>query len=254
MPVGRVTTVLVDRLVGVLSGESVDSPPPVAGAFDDHPDPLLQVGDDGRISAANPPAETLLGDRVVGTHIDDVVGDDGVVERIHDGGRRRFEGYALGETPSDGARWIHLRETDTAEAVDETTHSQVHSFEQYETIMQVLPDPVYATDETGRLTFVNRAFEERFGIDRDSIAESVVHFSEITTADEARTIAESLRELVAADDPSARMTIESVVVTADGRRLTVENSIALRPSQGGFAGAAGVLRDVTERQRREEIF
>ncbi|MFC3957840.1 sensor histidine kinase [Halovivax cerinus] len=234
--------------------------------FDDHPDPLIRV-DGGDIVAANDRARTVFGDgdALVGGRADEYLEaatDGESVDGTSEGSSERFEPYVVPESDAESEHLIHFRPTHdgyrsnahrarTDEATDPVPPTS--TFEQYETIMQVVPDPVYATDETGTLTFVNRAFEERFGIDRVTVAESDVHFSEITTDDGAVSIAESLRGLLD-DDAADRETIESVAVTADGRHLTVENSLALRPSHDGFAGAVGVLRDVTERQRREEIF
>jgi PAS domain S-box-containing protein len=126
---------------------------------------------------------------------------------------------------------------------------RLDELEQYEAIMEVLPDPVYATDAEGRLTFVNRAFEEQLGYDRET---ADMHFSEFTTPEDTESILELLREMVADDGPE-RATAGIVVVTTDGRQLRVEDSIALLPGDGGFGGSAGVLRDVTERKRRQEV-
>jgi PAS domain-containing protein len=35
--------------------------------------------------------------------------------------------------------------------------------QQYETIVRVLPDPVFALEENGYLTYTNRTFDEQFG-------------------------------------------------------------------------------------------
>ncbi|WP_247729588.1 sensor histidine kinase [Halovivax limisalsi] len=233
----------------------------------DHPDGLLVV-EGGEIVAANELAERLLstGDgSIVGSQLDRVLPppvESHDLECVIDGQRRRYEPYVLS---CDAARstidhgWIHLRETSRrtlpyGEAADaEESLAGPNQFEQYETIMDVVPDPVYATDETGTFTFVNRAFEEQFGIDRTTVAESDVHFSAVTTEAGAERIAEAIRDLHASDETPARTTVESVAVTERGRTLTVENSLALQPSDGSFAGTAGVLRDVTDRQRREEI-
>ncbi|AGB17006.1 PAS domain S-box [Halovivax ruber XH-70] len=271
-PRGRAESTVADESepIGARAGiarESVrtDGGDAQSDGFASHPDPLVHVDADGRVIAMNERAQILFGDELsVGSPATAslagaAAGD--VIEREVAGATRQFEVYivagpahrvdeqrVLHVRPVDGSTSHEMEATEAPESVPSTS-----TFEQYETIMQVLPDPVYATDETGTLTFVNRAFTEQFGIDRTAVTESEIHFAEITTDDGAASIVETLRTLLDDGDPTARKTIESVVVTADGRHLTVENSLALRPTHDGFAGAVGVLRDVTERQRREEI-
>ncbi|WP_254863852.1 PAS domain S-box protein [Halovivax gelatinilyticus] len=267
MSVGHIRVGVIDRLVSLLGGddgdesESVEKRTARDGANESHPDGLIAVDADGLIADANSLAETILGadESIVGDRVErhlpsPVTSHE--LECVIDGERRRYEPHVLPDRRDD-SRWIHLRETSRRSlpyggSSDDGVASS-NAFEQYETIMDVVPDPVYATDETGTLTFVNRAFEEQFGIDRTTVAESDVHFSAVTTDEGAETITEALRTLHRDDDSPSRTTIESVAVTERGRTLTVENSLALQPSEGSFTGAAGVLRDVTERQRREEI-
>ena len=167
-----------------------------------------------------------------------------VTVRPADGDDERVLEVRLGLRPgeADGGAVCLLRDvTDRQRRVDE--------LEQYEAIVEVLPDPVYATDAEGRLTFVNRAFEEQLG---SPGADAGEHFSEYTTAEDTETVLALLREMVGEGGPD-RATAEISVLTRDGRQLRVEDSIALLPGDDAFRGSAGVLRDVTERRRRQEV-
>jgi len=163
-----------------------------------------------------------------------------VTVRPADGGDERVVQVGLAPLPGGGVVGVLRDVTERQRRLDE--------LEQYEAIMEVLPDPVYATDAEGRLTFVNRAFEEQLGYPRE---EGGLHFSEFTTAEDTEAVLELLRSMV--DGGPDRATAEIVVVTSDGRQRRVEDSIALLPADGEFDGSAGVLRDVTERRRRQEV-
>jgi PAS domain S-box-containing protein len=197
----------------------------------------------GVVDASFPDAETLVDALVDGEGDPTARTYELTVQPAGAGDERVAELEVAPQPDSELSGFIGvLRDvTDRQDRLDE--------LEQYEAIMEVLPDPVYATDAEGRLTFVNRAFEEQLGYDRDG---ADMHFSEFTTPEDTESILELLREMVA-DDGSERATAEIVVVTSDGRQLSVEDSIALLPGDGGFGGSAGVLRDVTERKRRQEV-
>ncbi|MFB6359702.1 MAG: ATP-binding protein [Halobacteriales archaeon] len=125
--------------------------------------------------------------------------------------------------------------------------------EQYETIVRVLPDPVFALDENGYLTYTNRAFDEQFGYGQLESTEGL-HFSDITTDEGTDTVRSMLRDLIQADEEQASRSLELEGQTADGRTLDLEGSIGLLPYSGSFEGAAGVMRDVTAEQRQAEVF
>lgn len=131
---------------------------------------------------------------------------------------------------------------------------QERKHQQFETIVRVLPDPVYALDENGYLTYTNRSFDRQFGYLGDRGTEGL-HFSEITTDTGADTVRTLLRELITdSDDEVPRRTVSLEGLTADGRALELEGSIGLLPHSGSFDGAAGVMRDVTAEKRQEEVF
>jgi PAS domain S-box-containing protein len=232
---------------------------------------VVVVDEDGAVVAGNERAASMLGYDLAaleGATVEDlkgrgVVGDgfpdlatvadtlldaDGrsyeLTVRPADGGAERVVELQLALRPGEGFSGVIGVLQDATER-----RRRIEELEQYEAIMEVLPDPVYATDAEGRLTFVNRAFEEQLGYRPDGEG---MHFSEFTTPGDTETILALLREMVDEGGPD-RTAAEIAVVTSDGRQLRVEDSLALLPSDGRFRGSAGVLRDVTERKRRQEV-
>jgi PAS domain S-box-containing protein len=119
----------------------------------------------------------------------------------------------------------------------------------FETIIQALGDPVYATDSGGNLLYVNEAFERKTGYS----ASEIIGQSGTVVVDEdgAEAIQDVLQQLIG--ESRATETVELTVVTADGDRFPAEVHTALLPAEdGSYNGSAGVIRDITERKRREK--
>ncbi|MFB6193842.1 MAG: PAS domain S-box protein [Halobaculum sp.] len=122
---------------------------------------------------------------------------------------------------------------------------RVSELERYETILDAVGDPVYALDADGRFTFVNEAAKREFGYGPEVLGE---HVSVGMDDDDVRRVRDQIEELLAGDGRSTRATFE--LTTADGERRTVENRLAVI-GDDTFRGTAGVLRDITERTRRQ---
>jgi PAS domain S-box-containing protein len=131
----------------------------------------------------------------------------------------------------------------------EQLEAQRADLKRYETIVETVPDPVYATDAAGQVTFANRAFEEYFGVERDRL--DGLDFVELTTNEDSEAISDELARLRDGDS-SGRTSVDIVGFNRDGRRRRLDASIAVLPSDEAD-GTAGVLRDVTERKRRQEV-
>ncbi len=132
----------------------------------------------------------------------------------------------------------------------ETLETQRAALRRYETLVESIPEPVYATDERGQVTFVNRAFERQFGYDP---AEGALHFSEFTTAESAARFREEISELLNADAKRRYGQLDVTGVTSDGRQRLLDASLGVIAHETDFDGVAGVLRDVTQRERRDEV-
>lgn len=122
--------------------------------------------------------------------------------------------------------------------------------QQYETIIEVLADPVYAVDSEGRYTYVNDAFVEHTGYSRAELLGS--HVSKVLPDEEIQRGREVIRELLTAEEGQSR-TWEMTRVTADGEQIETENHTALLPpgEDGQYRGSVGVIRDISERKERE---
>jgi PAS domain S-box-containing protein len=121
--------------------------------------------------------------------------------------------------------------------------------ERFETIIQALGDPVYATNGDGELIYVNEAFERKTGYSASEVLGQ--HGALVLDDDSTDTMQMVVQRLMEGDQPTE--TVELTVVTADGSRFPAEVHTALLPTDdGNFNGNAGVVRDITERKRREE--
>lgn len=129
-------------------------------------------------------------------------------------------------------------------------NAQHADLDRYETLVESIPDPVYWTDASGRITFVNRAFESEFGVTFDDCrGRSIEAF---TTEDSAARLSDRIKTLLEPDSE----TYTQVDVTGrkpDGREMELDASIGVVYHDGQYEGTVGVLRNVTERKREEEI-
>lgn len=131
-----------------------------------------------------------------------------------------------------------------------TVTEQQTELERYETLVESIPDPVYSTDEKGRITVANRAFEREF--DYDPKKHHDAHISEFTTTESAASIREEIRKLVA-DTENSYTEVPITGLPSGGREREYTASVGVVDYEGEFDGAVGVLRDMTDRHRQEEI-
>ncbi len=112
-------------------------------------------------------------------------------------------------------------------------------------LMDSLPDPLYATDDSGNLRRWNSQFEESIGngaLEGQPI-ESVV--------DESSR--EAFKEMVTAALAGQQRSIEAAVETGEESWTPFEfSSGPLHDETGAVTGVAGVGRDITDRKRHQE--
>jgi PAS domain S-box-containing protein len=139
---------------------------------------------------------------------------------------------------------VAIREVRRREQLD----AQRRELQRYETILETVPDPVYAMDADGRITFANGAFADFFGYRPD---DDPVALTAVVGENDVARVFDRLDRLVDGDaeDPEP---VEIEGVARDGRCRQLDVSLALLPASDQ-ATAAGVLRDVTARKRREEV-
>ena len=124
--------------------------------------------------------------------------------------------------------------------------------EQYETILETIPDEVYTLDADGRFTKVVPPIDCDRTVSGYKPEEQIgEHVSLVIDDDDIRTGEAIIAELLA-DDDRERGSYEITLRTKDGDRVPNENHLALLPMEDGeFRGTVGVLRDITERKERE---
>ncbi|WP_226006223.1 PAS domain S-box protein [Natrinema salinisoli] len=124
------------------------------------------------------------------------------------------------------------------------------TLERYETIIDALGDPVYTVDADGRYEFVNDAYAEMTGYAKHELVGQHVSF----LLDEASVERgeDCVRSLLSEDTTGYQGTYEITVETSAGEPIRCEDHVSLLPLEDGrYRGVAGVVRDITERTRRE---
>ncbi|MDF9746430.1 PAS domain S-box protein [Natrinema salsiterrestre] len=124
------------------------------------------------------------------------------------------------------------------------------TLERYETIIDALGDPVYTVDADGRYEFVNDAYAEMTGYEkRELVGEHVSFLLDGASVERGE---DCVRSLLSEDTTGCQGTYEITVETSDGESIRCEDHVSLLPLEDGrYRGVAGVVRDITERTRRE---
>jgi PAS domain S-box-containing protein len=127
----------------------------------------------------------------------------------------------------------------------------------YETILDSLDDAVYAVRPDGTVAYVNESYAEMKGASREELLGTDIYdWVDEETAEKARRV----RDEIEAGEREGG-TVEYDFLTADGDRFPVEmrfNRLVGDESQADDDGPAcdldrvGVIRDVSDRKRREE--
>ena len=122
--------------------------------------------------------------------------------------------------------------------------------ERNETIIETVVDGVYALDGDMRFTFVNDALCDLLGRSRDELLGTDVR-DLFLEEDQERMAADVRDRIVSGDLGMGRL--EATAERPDGERVELEANYRLLrdPEDGEFPGSAGVIRDVTDRNRRE---
>ena len=120
----------------------------------------------------------------------------------------------------------------------------------FSALTAALDDPVYVLDSDGRFVYVNDAFVELTGYDRDTIIGSPPAL--VKPAISVRTGERQLGQLLSEAGPES-VTFEIEIETADGDRIPCEDHMGVLPYEGdAFRGSLGTLRDISEQKARED--
>jgi len=117
----------------------------------------------------------------------------------------------------------------------------------YRAIVEALDDAVYAVDGDGRIEYINEQYAKMKGLPRDELLGTPMR--EWVDDDTADRIYELISELERGERDVVAIEYESL--TADGERIPAELRATDLEFPGGQQGRVGVIRDITERKKRE---
>ena len=171
------------------------------------------------------------------------------------------DGYWSGETTglrADGTTFVEdhtVAQTDTSELVCSVRDRSVEqeqeiALSQFQTLVETLNDPVYVLDEAGQFEYVNDAFIEIVGYDRERIigaSPTLIKSSEVVDRSE-----DHLGRLLSSNGPDS-VQFEIEVQPAEGESIPCEDHMGVLPYEGeSFEGSVGILRDISERKERKQ--
>ena len=124
------------------------------------------------------------------------------------------------------------------------------SEERYRTILEDILEGCYETDLQGNFTFFNHSFCKITGYSAEEISGSkYLNYIDGGSAEKLRNV---FNDVYTSDIPNR--CFECVVTSKDGSRKNVEVSASLiKDSEGTSIGFRGIMRDVTERKKVEEM-
>jgi len=228
------------------------------------PAALLLSDGDGRITVATPHAATLLASPCAELEGQPLAkwlpeaGADGLIKR-GDAGRqgtlRTTDGRELVVEATqnvlqrpDGSvlvcTTLRDRSQDQSVETERTRQTELQA-----TTLAVSRQPTFTVDETGRITAINEAFEQGFGLHRDAvIGRSVLELDFLADAERRQLHA----ELTEAARSGARIDRELPVLTRDGfERMNHFLALGFRLADGTAGGVVATLTDVTDHRREE---
>ena len=122
-------------------------------------------------------------------------------------------------------------------------------FAHIKTIAESLNDALYVLNDDGQFTYVNDRFTELTGYSMETILGST---PELIKNKETVEKAEQQLAVILSDTGSDTVTFETTIQPDSGSPVVCEDHMGVLPYEGdSFNGSVGVLRDITERKRRE---
>lgn len=122
--------------------------------------------------------------------------------------------------------------------------------ERSQTVLQALADPVCTFDDAGQLRWVNEAFERETGYDAATACGSPLT---LVVDESAADRIGSLVGTLVDDSERVTETLELELQTRNGERIPTQWHLSSLPAKGGLpGGGVAVLRNISDRKRREE--
>ncbi len=109
-------------------------------------------------------------------------------------------------------------------------------------------DVIYKVDLEGRITYVSLAVEAMTGYSQEELTGD--SFFRLVPEEELPKIATAMKNAIRGEDQIQRF--ETEILRKDGTRLAVGTNSSRITEQGILVGFQGILRDISERKRREE--
>ena len=170
------------------------------------------------------------------------------------------EGYWSGETTGLRAYGTTFPEDHTVAQTDSgelicsvrdrsAEQEQETELARFRTLVETINDPVYVLDETGQFEYVNDAFVEMVGYNRETIIGAPPAL--IKSAEAVDCAETNLGRLLSSEGPDS-VQFEIEVQPKQGGPIPCEDHMGVLPYEGEcFEGSVGILRDITERKERE---
>ena len=135
------------------------------------------------------------------------------------------------------------------ERVEERTRELTASEERFRTLVTEVNDGFFVTDETGVITFANRALAAIYGVESPADLEGRT-FEEYLPEGERDRLLDVFRTV--ADGGPASSLVTTPIVRPEGNEVIVEIRPTVVAREGRVVGTRGVVRDVTERVHAEQ--
>ena len=121
--------------------------------------------------------------------------------------------------------------------------------ERYSAVLQALGYPTYVVDAEGRFAYVDDAFADLTGYDREELVGAEP--SIVKTDASVEQANDALRSVVSSSGPDAEQ-FEIEIRTEEGDLIPCRDHLAPLPFDDEYRGCAGILRDITSQHRRRE--
>jgi PAS domain S-box-containing protein len=151
------------------------------------------------------------------------------------------------ERADDPETWSFLAEK--VRAVTEGGSLVGHSPDTYRMLVESARDGLYVLDANAQVTYLNESFADMLGYDREELLGSN---ATLTMAEgELERGQKLVQELIESDTRESEI-IDMEMERKEGDRITVSvHFVVLTDVSGTYEGLMGVVRDITERKKRE---
>ncbi|TKX76585.1 PAS domain S-box protein, partial [Halorubrum sp. SD626R] len=126
--------------------------------------------------------------------------------------------------------------------------AQIES-ERYSTVLRALDYPIYVVNAEAEFEYVNEAFLDLVGYDREAIIGSPP--GKIKTDEGVQRANDMLATIVSSAGPETQQ-FRVDIHTKDGETVPCYDHMAALPFDDEFRGSVGILRDATREQRQRE--